>query len=74
MISHNTYPGNATGLPAITVPCGFTQSGLPIGLQLMGRPFEEALLFQAAHAYEQVSPAQGKRPPVLGSKGLAILN
>ena len=66
MISHNTYPGNATGLPAITVPCGFTQSGLPIGLQLMGRPFEEALLFQAAHAYEQVSPAQGKRPPVLG--------
>ena len=66
MISHNTYPGNATGLPAITVPCGFTASGLPIGLQLMGRPFEEALLFQAAHAYEQVSPAQGKRPPVLG--------
>ena len=66
MISHNTYPGNATGLPAITVPCGFTASGLPIGLQLMGRPFEEALLFQAAHAYEQVSPTQGRRPPVLG--------
>lgn len=66
MIAHNTYPGNATGLPAITVPCGFTASGLPIGLQLMGRPFEEALLFQAARAYEQVSPAQGKRPPVLG--------
>ena len=66
MIAHNTYPGNATGLPAITIPCGFTASGLPIGLQLMGRPFEEALLFQAAHAYEQVSPSQGKRPPVLG--------
>ena len=65
MISHNTYPGNATGLPAITVPCGFTQAGLPIGLQLMGRPFEEALLFQVGHTYEQVSPAQGKRPPVL---------
>ena len=65
MISHNTYPGNATGLPAITVPCGFTASGLPIGLQLMGRPFEESLLFQAAHAYEQVSPAQGRRPPLL---------
>ena len=65
MISHNTYPGNATGLPAITVPCGFTQGGLPIGLQLMGRPFEEALLFQVGHAYEQVSPALGRRPPVL---------
>ena len=65
IISRNTYPGNATGLPAITVPCGFTRSGLPIGVQFMGRPFEEALLFQVGHAYEQVSPSRGRRPPVV---------
>jgi aspartyl-tRNA(Asn)/glutamyl-tRNA(Gln) amidotransferase subunit A len=62
MISKNTSPSNATGLPAITVPCGFTTAGLPIGLQLIGRPFEEALLMQIAHAYEAVSPSRGRRP------------
>jgi aspartyl-tRNA(Asn)/glutamyl-tRNA(Gln) amidotransferase subunit A len=62
MISKNTSPSNATGLPAITVPCGFTAAGLPIGLQLIGRPFEEALLMQMAHAYETVSPSRGRRP------------
>ena len=65
LVSRNTQPGNATGLPAITVPCGFTKTGLPIGLQLMGRPFEEGLLFRVAHAYEAVSPSRGRRPPVL---------
>ncbi len=65
LVSKNTQPGNATGLPGITVPCGFTNGGLPIGLHLMGRPFEEGLLFRAAYAYEAVSPAKGKRPPVL---------
>jgi aspartyl-tRNA(Asn)/glutamyl-tRNA(Gln) amidotransferase subunit A len=62
VISRNTNPSNSTGLPAITVPCGFTATGLPIGLQLIGRPFEEALLLQIAHAYEAVSPARGRRP------------
>jgi aspartyl-tRNA(Asn)/glutamyl-tRNA(Gln) amidotransferase subunit A len=62
IISKNTSPSNATGLPAITVPCGFSAMGLPIGLQLIGRPFEEALLFQVAHAYEAVSPARGRHP------------
>jgi aspartyl-tRNA(Asn)/glutamyl-tRNA(Gln) amidotransferase subunit A len=65
VISKNTSPSNATGLPAITVPCGFTAAGLPIGLQLIGRPFEEALLFQVAHAYEAVSPAHGRHPDVV---------
>ena len=65
VISKNTSPSNATGLPAITVPCGFTAAGLPIGLQLIGRPFEEALLFQVAHAYEAVSPARGRHPGVV---------
>jgi len=65
VISKNTSPSNATGLPAITVPCGFTAAGLPIGLQLIGRPFEEALLLQVAHAYEAVSPARGRHPDVV---------
>ena len=65
IISRNTSPMNATGLPAITVPCGFTQAGLPIGLQFVGSPFQEALLFQVAHGYESVSPALGRRPPVV---------
>ena len=60
----NTYPSNYTGLPAMTVPCGFTTEGLPIGLQLIGRPFEEQTLFRAAHGYESVSPSRGRRPPV----------
>jgi aspartyl-tRNA(Asn)/glutamyl-tRNA(Gln) amidotransferase subunit A len=64
-VSRNTSPSNGTGLPAISVPCGFTQSGLPIGMQLIGRPFQESLLLQIAHAYEAVSPARGRWPPVV---------
>ena len=64
-VSRNTSPSNSTGLPAITVPCGFTQGGLPIGVQFIGRPFEEGLLFQVAQGYEQVSPALGRRPSVM---------
>jgi len=44
---------NLTGLPALSVPCGRTAQGLPVGLQLVGRPFEEGILLQAGHAYEQ---------------------
>lgn len=62
--ARNTGPSNATGLPAISVPCGFTRSGLPVGLQLIGRAFEEGLLFQAAHAYEQATEWHTMRPPV----------
>jgi aspartyl-tRNA(Asn)/glutamyl-tRNA(Gln) amidotransferase subunit A len=64
MISRNTSPSNSTGLPAITAPCGFTQDGLPIGVQFIGRPFEEESLFRVAQGYEQVSPALGRRPAV----------
>lgn len=62
MTARCTSPSNATGLPAMSVPCGFTAAGLPVGLQLIGRPFEEALLFQVAHGYEAVSPSRGRRP------------
>ena len=64
MTARCTSPSNSTGLPAMSVPCGFNEAGLPIGLQLIGRPFEEALLFQAAHGYETVSPSRGVRPAV----------
>jgi aspartyl-tRNA(Asn)/glutamyl-tRNA(Gln) amidotransferase subunit A len=62
LLARCTNPSNATGLPAITVPCGFTQAGLPIGVQFIGRPFDEARLLQVAHAYEEVSPSRGRRP------------
>jgi aspartyl-tRNA(Asn)/glutamyl-tRNA(Gln) amidotransferase subunit A len=65
LISRNTSPLNATGLPAITVPCGLSQSGLPIGVQFISRGFEEDLLFRVAAAYEDVSGVKGARPPVL---------
>ena len=64
LISRNTSPLNSTGLPAITVPCGVTQGGLPIGVQFITGPFEEGLLFQVADCYEKVSPSQGLRPAV----------
>ncbi|MFH5181837.1 amidase [Paenibacillus sp. TAB 01] len=50
-----TSPGNFNGYPSISVPCGLTAAGLPIGLQIQGRPFEESAVFQAAHAYEEAS-------------------
>ncbi len=65
MVSRNTTPLNATGLPAITVPCGLSESGLPIGVQFITRGFEEDLLFRVAAAYEEVSAFRGARPPVL---------
>ena len=62
MTARCTSPSNATGLPAMSVPCGFNQGGLPIGLQLIGRPFEEQLLFQVADGYEAVSPSRNRKP------------
>ena len=47
---------NAIGIPAITLPCGFTEAGLPIGLQFIGRPFGEGVILRIAEAYESVTP------------------
>jgi Asp-tRNA(Asn)/Glu-tRNA(Gln) amidotransferase A subunit family amidase len=52
------------GIPAISIPCGFSQDGLPIGLQIMAKRFDEEAVFRAAHAYEQNTPWQSMRPPV----------
>jgi len=55
VLLRNTRPMNVWGLPAISVPCGFTQSGLPIGLQIIGSHWGEAKVLQLAHAYEQAT-------------------
>ena len=57
-----TAPCNAAGLPALSLPCGFTPDGLPIGLHLTGRPFQEATVLRAAHAYERATPWHERRP------------
>jgi aspartyl-tRNA(Asn)/glutamyl-tRNA(Gln) amidotransferase subunit A len=53
---------NVLGLPAMSIPCGFSTSGLPIGLQLVGRPFDEATLLRVAHAYERQTAWQSQTP------------
>jgi aspartyl-tRNA(Asn)/glutamyl-tRNA(Gln) amidotransferase subunit A len=61
----NTRPFNLLGLPTITVPCGFTRAGLPIGMQITGRAGGEATVLRLAHAYEQDTEWH-KREPKLG--------
>ena len=58
-----TSPAALAGLPAISVPCGFSDSGLPIGVQLIGRPFAEADLLRIAHRYEQAAGWSDRRAP-----------
>jgi len=59
-----TGPFNLAGTPALSVPCGFSQSGMPMGLQIVGRPFAEELVLKVAHAYEQNTDWHNRRPPV----------
>jgi aspartyl-tRNA(Asn)/glutamyl-tRNA(Gln) amidotransferase subunit A len=58
-----TRPGNLTGFPAISLPCGFSSGSLPIGLQLLGRPFHEPTVLRAAYAYERATPWHARFPP-----------
>jgi aspartyl-tRNA(Asn)/glutamyl-tRNA(Gln) amidotransferase subunit A len=58
----NTRPFNTLGLPTVSVPCGFTSAGLPIGLQLTGAPGDEARVLALAHAYEQATEWHARRP------------
>lgn len=64
--SRLTRPWNALGLPALSVPCGFTKDGRPVGLQLVGRPFDEVTVLRAGHAYEQAAGWWRRRPPNSG--------
>jgi aspartyl-tRNA(Asn)/glutamyl-tRNA(Gln) amidotransferase subunit A len=58
-----TVSANLAGLPAISVPCGFTSGGLPIGLQLTGRHFDESTILRAADAYERDTTWSSRTPP-----------
>ena len=60
---HHTFAANLGGQPALSAPCGFTREGLPIGYQLMGRPFDEATLFRIAYAYEQAHDWHTRQAP-----------
>lgn len=55
---------NLAGVPAISIPCGFTQNNLPIGLQLIGRHFDEETILKVAHAYEQSTEWHKRKPPL----------
>jgi aspartyl-tRNA(Asn)/glutamyl-tRNA(Gln) amidotransferase subunit A len=59
-----TLPFNLTGQPALSVPCGFGHTGLPVGLQLVGRPFEEGLLLRIGAAYEAANRWHERVPPI----------
>jgi len=59
-----TISVNLAGIPAISLPCGFSKAGLPIGLQIIGRAFEEETVLRAAHAYEQATMWRTKKPHI----------
>jgi aspartyl-tRNA(Asn)/glutamyl-tRNA(Gln) amidotransferase subunit A len=63
-VTRFTAPFNLTGLPALALPCGFTAAGLPVALQLVGRPFAEADVLAAGHAYQAETDWHRRRPPV----------
>ena len=64
VLIRNTAPFNGYGIPAITVPCGFSREGLPIGLQLCGRALGEVDVLALAHAYEQATDWHERTPPL----------
>jgi aspartyl-tRNA(Asn)/glutamyl-tRNA(Gln) amidotransferase subunit A len=65
-VSVNTRPFNYLGLPALSAPCGFDPNGLPIGLQLVARPFAEAVILKAADAYQRDTGWHSARPVLAG--------
>ncbi|MGB3296406.1 MAG: amidase, partial [Phormidesmis sp.] len=63
-----TLPFSFTALPSITTPCGFSSDGLPIGMQIVGNHFEEALILRIAAAFESSTPFSKERPPIYCDK------
>jgi len=59
-----TISVNLAGIPAISIPCGFTKKGLPVGLQIMAKPFNEEMLFRLAHAFEQETEWHKLKPKI----------
>jgi aspartyl-tRNA(Asn)/glutamyl-tRNA(Gln) amidotransferase subunit A len=66
-VSANTRPFNYLGLPVVSANCGFDPNGLPIGLQIAGRPFAEARVLKVADAYQRDTDFHTRRPPILDS-------
>ncbi|MBM3940082.1 MAG: amidase [SAR202 cluster bacterium] len=62
-VSRNTGLFNVAGVPALAVPCGFSRDGLPISLQIVGRPFDEAMVLALGHAYQRATDWHERRPP-----------
>jgi aspartyl-tRNA(Asn)/glutamyl-tRNA(Gln) amidotransferase subunit A len=65
LLLRNTRPVNVWGLPAISIPCGFTSAGLPIGLQIIGPPWREDRILQLAYAYEQATDWHKRSPKLI---------
>ena len=59
---HHEYPANITGLPALSVPCGFSGKGLPIGFQVIGRPLDEVTLLRIGNAYQAATQWHTRQP------------
>src|SRR5215207_4726937 len=62
---HFCGPFNLTGFPAVSIPCGFTPGGLPVGMQIIGKPWQEGPILAAAHAYQEATDWHRRLPPVL---------
>ena len=63
--SYLTYAFSVLGLPAISIPCGFTRQGLPVGLQIVGKRRGEAAVLRAAAAFEAVEPWAARTPAII---------
>lgn len=63
-----TIPVNLAGVPGMSIPCGFSEEGLPIGLQLIGKHFDEETVYRVAHAYEQATDHHTKKPQLGGGE------
>jgi aspartyl-tRNA(Asn)/glutamyl-tRNA(Gln) amidotransferase subunit A len=64
LVTSNTQPFDVYGLPAISIPCGFSKSGLPIGLMIAGPRFSEGKVFALAQAYEKATDWHKRKPPL----------
>jgi aspartyl-tRNA(Asn)/glutamyl-tRNA(Gln) amidotransferase subunit A len=73
-LESNTRAFNGYGLPVVTVPCGFSKDGMPIGLQIAGPHFAEAQVLALAHAYQQATDWHRKRPPLTPETKVPVLS
>jgi Asp-tRNA(Asn)/Glu-tRNA(Gln) amidotransferase A subunit family amidase len=66
LVGDGTRPFGILGLPTISIPCGFTKAGLPIGMQITGAPWAEATVLRLARTYQQETDWHTRRPAVAG--------